>query len=224
MKNVRGIWLPDDDNHISMHLERGPTFEGKGTYQFAKIEACIEHCRAAGRTGIALDVGAHVGTWSRVLAKFFDRVIAFEPMPHLFECLARNVAKHENVAIVPRALSNTIGRITMQRVADNSGNCRVAEDDDVNECVEVDVDQIDNLALPGGVDFIKIDVEGYEPSVLTGGRETIQRDKPLILIEQKAATTGRYGYGQFTALELLKSWGMKEVYYRSGDHLMEFDK
>ena len=40
---------------------------------------------------IAIDVGANVGLWSKPLTKKFNRVIAFEPMPQVLECLEKNV-------------------------------------------------------------------------------------------------------------------------------------
>lgn len=223
MKNVKGIWLPDGDSHIAGHLADGPLHNGKGTYQFVKIEAAILRCEAEGRTGIALDIGAHVGTWSMILAETFDRVIAFEPMPHLFECLQKNLEGVENVRLNNFAVSSNGGPIRMASVVENSGNCRVATDKD-RETITARAVSLDRAIAdyPAGVDFIKIDVEGYETAVITGAENLIKRCKPFIMIEQKPGTDGRYGFKQFTALELLKSWGMVEIYKRSGDYLLRF--
>lgn len=57
------------------------------------------------------------------------------------------------------------------------------------------------------VDFIKIDVEGWERKVVMGAEETIRRDKPVIVIEQLGHEI-RYGDAPFAALDILKSWGM----------------
>ena len=43
------------------------------------------------------------------------------------------------------------------------------------------------------IDFIKIDVEGYELDVLVGGKETINKFKPTMLIEINDMTLERQG-------------------------------
>tara|TARA_B100000900_G_scaffold391103_1_gene385391 strand:+ start:214 stop:603 length:390 start_codon:yes stop_codon:yes gene_type:complete len=60
------------------------------------------------------------------------------------------------------------------------------------------------------VDFIKIDVEGYEPRVLQGGMETIERYSPAILCE--------INQGDFSARQILESIGYKcvDVYLKEG--------
>lgn len=222
MREVNGIFLPAGDSHIADHLLRGPLYKDKGTYQLAKIEACIEHCRAAGRIGLALDIGAHVGTWSRVLADVFEQVSAFEPMEHLRQCFLKNVPM-DNVQLWNCGLSDKTGFLAFAKVIDNSGNCRVALDTDKFEVkTSVDTIRLDEFNVSRRVDFIKIDVEGFEVNVLRGAEVTIKTSKPFIMIEQKPATEGRYGHKQFDGLELLKAWGMEQVYYRSGDHLMKF--
>ena len=40
---------------------------------------------------MALDVGAHVGIWSRRLAEKFKTVVAFEPVPKHIECWKKNM-------------------------------------------------------------------------------------------------------------------------------------
>jgi hypothetical protein len=45
------------------------------------------------------------------------------------------------------------------------------------------LDSIVSKLSPGHVDFIKIDVEGFELSVLSGGTETLQRYSPIVMLE-----------------------------------------
>jgi hypothetical protein len=56
------------------------------------------------------------------------------------------------------------------------------------------------------VDFIKVDVEGYERLVLEGARETLVRCKPMVIVEQKEFGL-RYGDQRYAAAELLMSLG-----------------
>ena len=60
------------------------------------------------------------------------------------------------------------------------------------------------------VDFIKMDVEGYEPLIIQGGTKTISSNWPVILCE--------INRGDFTAQELLESMGYKliDIYHKQG--------
>ncbi len=64
---------------------------------------------------VALDGGAHVGTWSLHLSRLFRRVIAVEPAPDTCECLRANMARfdRQNVDTVNVALGSRAGFVTM---------------------------------------------------------------------------------------------------------------
>ncbi|RWD13572.1 MAG: FkbM family methyltransferase, partial [Mesorhizobium sp.] len=47
---------------------------------------------------------------------------------------------------------------------------------------------LDSFGL-AGIDFLKIDVEGFEKPILEGGEQTIRRERPVIIIEQKPTAT-----------------------------------
>ena len=71
------------------------------------------------RRGVALDIGGHVGLWSRVLVSCFRKVIAFEPVPQLVECFRLNAPSAQLHEV---AVSDYDGKLQMQIVDDNSGN------------------------------------------------------------------------------------------------------
>jgi len=214
MRIVEGISLPLGDTHFAEHLAKGPAFEGKGTYQFSKIERALE---VATRRGLALDVGAHIGLWSRVLAHSFARVIAFEPLPALHPHFRINTEDCPNVKLIECAVGAECGELDIVTVADNSGNGHVAPVGVSGACIaHVEAVTIDSLNLHG-VDFIKIDVEGFELPVVQGGARTIQRDRPVMVVEQKPNNAERYGRGQFAAVDLLKAWGYVVAWEKAGD-------
>lgn len=215
---VRGIHLPTDDAHFAGHLEKGPLFEGKGTYQYAKIEkalGCVKSHR------IALDIGAHVGLWSRVLAAHFLSVIAFEPVPSHLECFRLNAMAVPNIMLLECALGREQGLITVAPITGNSGNAHVTTG--LAAGTPVDVRTLDSFAFDF-VDFIKIDVEGFELPVIEGGEGTIRRDKPAMVVEQKPGNAERYGYRQTQAVELLQAWGAKVLWIKSGDYCLGWDR
>ncbi len=209
MKQVKGIWLPDDDTHFAKALETSPVVDGAATYQLTKIEKCLA---VTERKRVALDIGAHVGLWSRILAKHFVTVEAFEPMPPLRECWKRNMEGRTNAHIHPEALGASAGDSEMVYIDGNSGNSRVMH----SGGVFVRMLTVDAL-MCDSVDFIKIDVEGYELQVLQGAEETIKFWQPAVLIEQKPGNAENYGHKRLDASHLLDSWGMSLLWEKAGD-------
>ncbi|MEJ6845090.1 FkbM family methyltransferase [Sinorhizobium fredii] len=211
MKEIRGIWFPDSDTHFAAQLAHNPLVDGRGTYQYRKYQAALPH--VSGR-GHAVDIGAHVGLWSRVMALSFAKVTAFEPLEEHIECFGRNVVA-EHVRLHAVALAEKAGELRLAPAADNSGNASVG-----TEGEKVRARTLDSYRLKD-IDLIKIDVEGFEVPVLAGGEKTIKREKPAIIVEQKPnGSAERYGRGATDALELLKSWGAEVVWEIGGDFLL----
>jgi len=69
------------------------------------------------------------------------------------------------------------------------------------------------------IDFVKIDVEGYELNVVQGAEKTLRQHKPWMVVEQKGNDT-IYGGKKDEAVDLLKSWGWRDERVISGDHCM----
>ena len=145
----------------------------------------------------ALDIGAHVGIWSKRLASEFSDVVSFEPIPQHIECWIRNV-KNDNVVLNKVAISDKIGTATMKYINYFTGLSTLhynAEDMDYEfkrltkekilqkpEDVIVETKTIDSYNFHN-VDFIKMDVEGHELEALTGAENTIRKYMPSIYIE-----------------------------------------
>jgi hypothetical protein len=76
----------------------------------------------------------------------------------------------------------------------------------------VEVTTIDHFAREEGLqrlDFIKMDVEGWEKRILEGGAETIGRFRPALLVELIDAQLARAGDSLETAWTLLEQWGYR---------------
>lgn len=211
MIKCRGIWLPDHETHLQPHIERGPLVDGKGTYQFQKIELALSHVK---QWRTAVDVGAHVGLWARVLAGRFERVEAFEPKSEHHECWERNVMA-ANVALHRCALGARPGPARMVTINGNSGHSHVTDDG----AVEIQMQTLDSFRLDD-VDFVKIDTEGYEREVVLGATETLRRCKPVMIVEQKPNNGRRYGHGDYGALKLLEMMGATIVAKKAGDYVL----
>lgn len=220
MKQVCGLWLPDGERHLIPFLERGPQFGGGPTYQLHKLMAAMPHIRNFRH---AIDVGAHCGLWSRVLARMFAHLTAFEPLPAHRECFMRNVIDASSgitdlarVTLNPCALGSRDGFALIERRADSSGDSHIAGAGE-----QVEMRRLDSFGL-GPVDFLKIDCEGYEKFVLEGGEETVRGAKPCIVVEQKPKKASQYGLGDQDAVALLQGWGATLRWEISGDFCLSW--
>lgn len=104
MKQVNGCWLPDWDKHFIEHLARCPVVHRFPDYQGDKRRRALETVR---QRRCAIDVGAHVGLWSRPLAQAFDQLIAFEPDADRAQCWRHNMDGYGG-RLVQRALDDVV--------------------------------------------------------------------------------------------------------------------
>ena len=146
-----------------------------------------------GRGGTMVDAGANQGFYAWALAAIADRVVAFEPHPD-YARFARFMLRGR-AEVFELALSDQAGRGAFHVPLADSGMAlhlagslkRTHAQFSRNRVYEVEIRTLDELAL-SDVRFIKADVEGSEREVLDGGRRTIARDRPKILLELLSGT------------------------------------
>lgn len=166
------------------------------TYITRSLEAYGEYCpgewkllKQLIRPGMTVvEVGSNIGPHSVDMARACapGPFYAFEPQPRIFQILCANLALNgvdnalaypeglgeaEGEAVVPAldyAASRNFGGIALQRPGQPG--------------VKVRIRTLDSLGLET-CGLLKIDVEGFEPQVLRGGRQTIARCRPVIYVE-----------------------------------------
>jgi FkbM family methyltransferase len=212
MYNKHGWWFPDQDTHFAEMLDKNIAKGAQPVYQEPARRASLELCS---RKGLALDIGANVGLWTRDLCRYFSQVVAFEPVEDFRQCLVRNVSA-DNLQIKPMALGAENTMIDMIITHNNTGHSHV---DPASRGVgQIPMQTLDSLNL-GTVDYIKIDCEGYEYNILLGARETIIHSRPIIVIEDKKHQDVGHNETE-KALPTLLSWGAKILRTKNNDHIL----
>jgi len=130
-----------------------------------------------------IDVGANVGWWTLFVAKQGYKVHAFEPSPNSYYILKERTKKHQNIHIYPYALGASKYE-TKIYLHDISGHDSLVKQkpDFSGDIAHVQVKSLDSFKLQN-VGVIKIDTEGYEIPILLGAKQTIQKNKPRLIIE-----------------------------------------
>lgn len=212
MRQVNGLYLPDRENYLVKDIEASPCFAGAGTVQFKKFQRAFGEIRGWRH---AVDIGANCGIWTRVMARCFERVTCFEPNPECHEAFWAN-NNEPTIKLHPVGLGNRDCETRLNLVSDKStAFSRVDE----NGEIEISIRTLDSFEL-AEVDFIKIDVEGFEHNVIKGGIKTIVENRPVMIVEQKPDNAERHGLKQFGATNLLKKLGMRVIAEVSGDYIL----
>lgn len=151
-----------------------------------------------------LDIGANVGHYTSRLSALVGktgRVIAFEPVPDTFEILAANVLRLPlcNVTLVNAAASSATAVLDFEvpkfeMGLDNFYMAHVAASGSDLQVLSL---AVDSLKLPRPVSLAKIDVEGHEMAVLEGMKQLLDRDHPVLIVEDSSPA----------AVELLEGFG-----------------
>lgn len=215
MKNWRGLWLADDEHHLpQLMAATGETNDGMPTYQLHKYQRVMTLVRPERRR--AVDIGAHVGLWSRNMCLDFAAVDAFEPVEEYRLCWKANMRGRPHCTLHSIALGAKHQNVAMYARPGMTVDTHVVPGDDVI------MRPLDRFGLID-VDLIKIDVEGYEVAVICGAERTIRDYKPAMVVEQKAGLATRYGFGPLAAVELLQTWGATLRCEMQGDYFLSWD-
>ncbi len=162
-----------------------------------------------------VDAGAHHGLYTVLASKrvgWNGRVIAIEPSPR--ECV--RLEKHlrlnrcSNTELVSCALGEDPGEADLylvDGVQDWCNSLRPPAVDEPVRTVRVFVRRLDDVLAELGVrkaDFIKLDVEGAELSVLYGAMKLLHREsRPAILAEVQDTRTAAWGYAAREIIQFL---------------------
>lgn len=207
--------LPAGETHLQTWMTTvNHRVDGRLTYQYSKYAAALRACR---QRRVALDVGAHVGLWSFLMARDFGVVHAFEPVAAHRDCWRQNITA-PNVTLYPVALGAAPGRVDIVTEPTSSGDSRVGR---IADDASVELCTLDSYGFDA-VDFIKIDCEGFEAFVLEGAVETLRRCRPTVIVEQKPGHGQRFGRGELDAVAFLRSLGAEQVWDQAGDFVLVF--
>ncbi|MCC6000571.1 MAG: FkbM family methyltransferase [Pararhodobacter sp.] len=175
---------------------------------------CLLTLRALVRPGdTVLDVGANYGHFSLAAAALAGpggKVLSFEPNPASFARLGVHVALNRLAQVEPRqmGMADVPGELVLSVPAGNSGEATFAAPADATaRSVVCPVGTIDALGLSAPVRLIKIDTEGFEHHVLTGGAGVVARDRPFIITEVVDDMLQRAGQSKAALLDLLSRHG-----------------
>ncbi|HVH15547.1 MAG TPA: FkbM family methyltransferase [Candidatus Angelobacter sp.] len=169
-----------------------------GTNDLASLSGAIEPASSAWfdarRDDTVIDVGAHIGKYTLLAALRGSTVVAIEPDPRNFSMLSNNIRLNNFSTVVPLhlALGETV-EMKKLYLAPFGDTATSSLDGNWSErigmggasgFVEVEVETLDHVVRSmkiETIDWLKVDVEGQERSVLSGARSALRMTRNLLL-------------------------------------------
>jgi FkbM family methyltransferase len=182
--NRRTVWLPENSQFSSVAwVTKGAVDDG--------FEVLL---RFLGEAGTAFfDVGAHFGFYCAFLCDRHEPCVAFEPDIRTLPSLRHNLATIPGAICIAAAVSDRGGELRFIQSTSSPESRILGDGEQVDSrfVQRVPVVKLDEVWRDNGfpkVGVMKIDTEGHEASVLSGGKLMIEANQPLMLIEATAQT------------------------------------
>ncbi len=182
------------DQHIDWHVFFFGAYE--------RSELClIGDILSAVRAPISADIGANIGHHTMFLSRYSERVHAFEP----FAPVRRRLQSHIDANRLENIVVHDIGLSDVDETQEyylpkgtnwGTGSFVGGGNDQAAQKVRLTVCEGDSYFRDHGIDrldFIKLDVEGYEGHVLRGLRTTLRAQRPIILMEHNQLSGSSFG-------------------------------
>ena len=153
---------------------------------------------AGGKDAAFVDVGANTGQYTLFMAPRAKAVHAIEPFPPVLKTLHANLKLNDfkNVTVHEVGLGDKPGSIPFFEPADaNQGGGSFREDghDGKGQKRSADLPIVTGdsiLASAGPIGSMKIDIEGFEEAALKGLRQTLEKHRPLVVVEVSTPPAG----------------------------------
>ncbi len=161
-----------------------------------------------------IEAGAHIGYYALQEAQQVSHVYAIEPDPKNIEALGNNIHinGYQNVTIFNMAVGDHDGIMPFCK-AEFSNLHRIGRDSDKNT-IPMQMMTVDSFVKKqkiSKVDFVRMDVEGYELKILQGMIETIRNNKLGLFIEVHRDLLEDYGDSLDKLLTFLEIYGFQII-------------
>lgn len=189
----------------------------EGDYYEKNVVYWLESVLTLQKNPCLYDIGANIGYYSILAAKKGANVIAFEPVKSTYVVLKNNAKlnKLKNIKINRLAISDKTGiaKINLYTSSGNNSltNRNIPQDHELKHIgtETVKLETLDNITDNSKLKptLIKIDIEGFEKAALLGGKNTLLKHRPVVIVETSINTSKDAGYSVDEIVKILRDYG-----------------
>lgn len=193
-----------------------PDYDTDACYNWVNVElySVDEILAACDNKRSIVHAGGNVGSYALKFSTSFDNVYVFEPDETNFKCLSLNTKDKDNIHSYNSALGEQQSDISLNNNDEN--NCGTFY---VSKGGNITMVSIDSMDL-SDVDCIHLDVEGYEFFALKGAISTIEKYKPLIVVEWLDHNE-KYGVTKQDIIDFLANFGYTKMKQTASDMMFK---
>jgi FkbM family methyltransferase len=137
---------------------------------------------------IVLDIGANIGFYAKVLSAIVGEkglVHCFEPDVKNFNYLKKATSRLTNVKLNNKAVGSKTEKINIYTSKNLNVDHRTYKPEEYDMEIEIDAVSIDDYLLHNtNIDFIKIDIQGYEMKAIQGMRKILEKNQAIKMISE----------------------------------------
>lgn len=165
------------------------------------------------KESIFVDVGSNYGWHSIIASKLCKEVYSFEPQSLMYEIQKMSVNENNinNLKIFNIALGENIGQLEMSKIDYYNEGVNIGDLSIGNGGEKIELKSLDSINLPK-IDMIKIDVQGYEKFVIDGAINSINKNKPIMIVEFEDFQLHKFGYNSKILFDKIKNLDY-EIYF-----------
>ena len=204
----KDFWFPDGDTETPPAVYNEWSQKGQAICDLVPIKKTV------------VQAGGNVGLFPIHLAEHFENVITFEPITETHDAFILNLVERPHIKNIKLhrlglgAQEGTAEKVT--RYPKNWGANQIKASD----TGDIKVIALDSLELED-VNLLWLDVEGSEIDALIGARKTIEKCKPVIVLETNGLIPG-FG-GDLSGSPKVVEWMNKELNYVKINRMMRDD-
>lgn len=157
-----------------------------GAFEETYLKICSQYLK---RDSIIFDIGANIGIHSVFFSNIAldGKIYSFEPSLSTYQLLLKNTFSHKNIIPINSAVSDQTSITRFFDCDDNAlSSLKDTQRSNIQSTYDVLCYKLDDFLdfFPiSKLDFIKIDVEGFEYEVLRGMKNAVMKFKPIIFCE-----------------------------------------
>ncbi|MBI3005901.1 MAG: FkbM family methyltransferase [Ignavibacteriales bacterium] len=174
---------------------------------------------------VVVDIGANLGFYTRFFSEQVGpggKVLAFEPDTENFRRLVEGTEWYSNVVLRREAVSNVSGPLNIYRSKLSNVDHRTYPTEEYESTYEIKAVALDDfISSDDRIDFIKMDIQGYEYHALRGMKGILKTQKPLLFMELWPDGLKGAGSDAREVLAFLRGFGFS-LYVQAEEYVQPF--